>query len=56
MIFLQINFFKIIFCGKLLSEEICKHFEKITKVDRRDQKTPYQKCNYCRNNIVDLID
>ena len=29
--------------------------EKVTEVDGRGRKTPRQKCNYCGNDIIDLI-
>src|SRR5256885_16456791 len=41
--------------GRPPSGDIRKHFEKVTEVDGR-RKTPRQKCNYCGNDIVDLID
>ncbi|CAB4390760.1 unnamed protein product [Rhizophagus irregularis] len=41
---------------KTPSEDVRKHFEKATEVDGRDRKTPRQKCNYCGNDIIDLID
>ena len=42
--------------GRPPLEDIRKHFEKITKVVEHGRRTPCQKCNYCRNDIVDLID
>ncbi|GBC25749.2 uncharacterized protein LOC113020255 [Rhizophagus irregularis DAOM 181602=DAOM 197198] len=42
--------------GRPPLEDVRKHFEKVTKVDGRGRKTPRQKCNYCENDIVDLID
>ena len=42
--------------GRPPLEDIRKHFEKIAEVDGRGQKTPRQKCNYCGNDTVDLID
>ncbi|GET63709.1 hypothetical protein GLOIN_2v1841334 [Rhizophagus irregularis DAOM 181602=DAOM 197198] len=53
---LQNSFFKIISRGRPPSEDVRKHFKKVTEVDGRGRKTPHQKCNYCGNEIIDLID
>ncbi|RGB36246.1 hypothetical protein C1646_758374 [Rhizophagus diaphanus] len=50
------SFFKIISRGRPPSEDVRKHFEKVTEVDGCGQKTSHQKCNYCGNGIIDLID
>ena len=42
--------------GRPPSEDIRKHFEKVTEVDEHGWKTPRQKCSYCGNDIVNLID
>ena len=48
--------FKIMSRGRPALEDIRKHFEKVTEVDEYHRKTPRQKCNYCGNDTVDLID
>jgi hypothetical protein len=55
-LFAKQSFFKIMSRGRPASEDIRKHFEKVTEVDGRGRKTPRQKCNYCGSDIVDLID
>ena len=39
--------------GRPPSEDIRKHFEKVTEVDEHSRR---QKCSYCGNDIVNLID
>ncbi|EXX70032.1 hypothetical protein GLOIN_2v1841334 [Rhizophagus irregularis DAOM 181602=DAOM 197198] len=55
VISLQNSFFKIISRGRPPSEDVRKHFEKVTEVNGRGRKTPRQNRNYCGNDIIDLI-